>query len=107
MKTRLLSRISFGALAGLVGIVGLALPAPAFGGEDEPAITVQVANYSQASPAVLAAAEREAGRILGLAGVRASWLECSVKPSTVTPRTYAGKHFGLPTSGCAYSPHPF
>jgi hypothetical protein len=72
MKTRFLSGINLAVLAGLVGIVGLALPALAFGGEDEPVITVQVANYSQASPAVLAAAEREAGRILGLAGLRAS-----------------------------------
>jgi hypothetical protein len=86
MKTGFLSGISFAVLAGLVGIVGLALPAPAFGGEDEPVITAQVANYSQASPAVLAAAEREAGRILGLAGLRASWLECSVKPSTAAPQ---------------------
>ena len=87
MKTSLLSGISFGVLAGLVGIAGLVLPAAAFGGEDEPpTITVLVANYSQASPAILAAAEREAGRILGQAGLRASWLECSVGPSTVTPQ---------------------
>ncbi len=87
MKTRLLGGITFGVLTGLVGIVGMALPAPAFGGEDEPpTITVLVANYSQASPAILAAAEREAGRILGQAGLRASWLECSVGPSTVTPQ---------------------
>ena len=51
-----------------------------------PTITVQVSNYSQASPAILAAAEREAGRILGQAGLRASWLECSVAPSTLAPK---------------------
>jgi hypothetical protein len=82
MKTRILCGISFGALAGLVGIVGMALPAPAFGEDEPPAITVLVANYSQASPAILVAAEREAGRILGRAGLRASWLECSVGPSS-------------------------
>ena len=49
-----------------------------------PTITVLVANYSQASPAILAAAEREAGRILGQAGLRASWIECSVGPSTIS-----------------------
>ncbi|MGA9811808.1 MAG: hypothetical protein WBQ64_03465 [Terriglobales bacterium] len=87
MKTRLLGGISFGVLTGLVGIVGMALPAPTFARENEqPTVTVLVANYSQASPAILAAAEREAGRILGRAGLRASWLECSVRPSTVTPQ---------------------
>lgn len=87
MKTGPFSGASFGVMAALVGIMGLASAEPALGLEDEPpAITVLVANYSQASPAILAAAEREAGRILGQAGLRASWLECSVGPSTVTPQ---------------------
>ena len=47
-----------------------------------PTITVQIYNYSQASPAILAGAEREAGRILGKAGLQAVWLECPVGPST-------------------------
>ncbi len=84
MKTRPLSGGNFGVMAALVGIVmGLALPVTALAGEDEPPmIRVLVANYSQASPTIVAAAEREAGRILGQAGVRTSWLECSVGPST-------------------------
>jgi hypothetical protein len=82
MKARILCGISFWVAAGLVGMMGLALPQPSFAGEDErPTITVMVANYSQASPAILAAAEREAGRILGQAGLRVSWLGCSVGPS--------------------------
>ena len=85
MKTGPFSGASFGVTAALVGIMGLASAEPALGLDDEPpAITVLVANYSQASPAILAAAEREAGRILGQAGLRASWLECSVVPSTVS-----------------------
>ena len=85
MKTRILSGASFGVMAAWVGIMGLASAEPALGVVDEPpAITVLVANYSQASPAVLAAAGREAGRILGQAGLRTSWLECSVGPSGVS-----------------------
>jgi hypothetical protein len=62
-----LSGLSFVVAVGLTGIVGLAFPETAFAGESDssPTITVLVANYSQASPAILAAAEREAGRILG------------------------------------------
>ena len=85
MKARLLSGASFGVMAALTGIMGLASAGPALGVEDEPsAITILVVNYSQASPAVLASAEREAGRILGQSGLRASWLVCSVGPSTVS-----------------------
>jgi hypothetical protein len=54
-------------------------------------ITVLVNNYSQASPAVLAGAEREAGRILGEAGLRTVWLECPGGPSTASPRGPCGK----------------
>jgi len=44
--------------------------------EPRPTITVLVYNYAQASTATLAGAEREAGRILGEAGVRSVWLVC-------------------------------
>jgi hypothetical protein len=40
-----------------------------------------------ASPAILAGAEREAGRILGRAGLQAVWLACPVGPSTPGPQT--------------------
>ena len=42
--------------------------------------------FSQASPAIMARAEREAGRILGKAGMQAVWLECPVGPSTEAPQ---------------------
>jgi len=85
MKTRLLAGASFGFMAAMIGAMGFASSETALASQDgPPAITVLVANYSQASPAILAAAEREAGRILGQAGLRASWLECSVVPSTVS-----------------------
>jgi hypothetical protein len=84
---RQLSGVSF-VLAGLVGITGFALPGTAFAGENDysPTITVLVHNYSQASPAILAGAEREAGRIMGEAGLRAVWLECPTGPSTADPQ---------------------
>jgi len=80
---RLLFGVSFG-IVGLVGITGFALPETAFAGESDysPRITVLVDNYSQASPAILGGAEREAGRIMGKAGLRAVWLECPMGPST-------------------------
>ena len=52
-------------------------------------------------PPSLAAAEREAERILGQAGLRASWLECSVGPSTVSTQDPCQKAPGLTASGCA------
>ena len=40
-------------------------------------------NYTQASPAPLAGAEREAGRILGKAGLQTVWLDCPAGQSSV------------------------
>lgn len=84
----LLSWLSFGAVVSLVGIIGFKFPETALAGVAAPflTVTVQVDNYSQASPAVLAAAEQEAGRILGEAGLRAVWLECPMVPSTAEPQ---------------------
>ena len=75
MKTQRLAKVRFVALLGLVGIVGLAFPGMAFPDENDasPTITVQIYNYSQASPTVLVGAEREAGRIL-----RRGWLAGSL-----------------------------
>jgi hypothetical protein len=84
MKTQPLAKVRFVALLGLVGTAGLAFPGMAFSAENyaSPTITVQIYNYSLASPTVLVGAEREAGRILRMAGLRAVWLECPVGPFT-------------------------
>ena len=84
---RLSSRVMVAAV-GLIGIVGFASAETGFAGENDPSstITVQIYNYSQASPALLAGAEREAGRILGMAGLRAVWLECPLGRSTTGPQ---------------------
>jgi hypothetical protein len=76
------------AAAGLAAILGFTLSGTTFAAESDrsPTITVQVYNYSQASPALLSRAEREAGRILGEAGLRAVWLECLVGPASIAPK---------------------
>jgi len=68
-------------IAGLVAIIGFVFPATGFAGKSDPAkgyavIKILVYNITQAPGATLAGAEREAGRILLKAGVRASWFEC-------------------------------
>jgi hypothetical protein len=84
MNTRLLSGISLVVAVGVIGITGLAFPEIVFANENAPSptITVRIYNYSQAAPATLSKAEREADRILGEAGLRAVWLECKVDWST-------------------------
>jgi hypothetical protein len=83
MRTRLLPGIRFVIAVGLIGITGLAFPEIAFASKNDPSptITVQLYNYSQAAPAPLSKAEREADRILSAAGLRVVWLECPVQPS--------------------------
>ena len=88
MKTQRLAKLRFVVLLELVGIAGLAFPDMAFPDENgaSPTITVQIYNYSLASPTLLAGAEREAGRILRTAGLWAVWLECPVGPFTPRPQ---------------------
>lgn len=93
MKTQRLAKVRFVALLGLVGIAGLAFPGMAFPAENDasPTITVQIYNYSLASPTMLVGAEREAGRILRMAGLRAVWLECPVGRFTSGPQGHCEK----------------
>ena len=79
--SRLSRRMSFSLVA--LNLVW-AFPKLAFAGE--PTATVLVYNYARTSPAILAAAEREAGRILNAAGVRLTWVECPMRSSTAGPK---------------------
>src|SRR4029077_2465905 len=45
--------------------------------DPNPTIRVRVVDYTSASPAILAQAEHEAGRILSKAGLRTIWVDCS------------------------------
>ena len=58
------------------------MPKPAFGAEPAATTTVLVYNHARVSLAILAAAEREAGRILDAAGVRIIWVECPMGSTT-------------------------
>ena len=74
-------------LVGLLSVAGAAFPVVVFANTPDPvpAIRVHVDNYSQASPTTLSGAEREAGRILGEAGLRIVWLNCLVGSSPSVP----------------------
>ena len=66
-----------GFLYGALVLVGLILPATAFGSaEPENTLTVLVYSYSGASPATLRSAEREADKILNAAGASIEWVNC-------------------------------
>jgi len=70
------------------GMIALAFPETAFGGETGPApkVTILIYNYAQVTRAVLTGAEREAGRIFADAGISILWFECPAVPSTAGPQ---------------------
>lgn len=70
-----------------------AMPKPAFGAEPAATTTVLVYNHARVSPAILAAAEREAGRILDAAGVRIIWVECPMGSTTARQSWFEGGGF--------------
>jgi len=78
-------RVSLGVVVGLVAVMRFAFPETVFAraADAKPAIRILVDNYSQTSRATLARAEREAGRILGEAGVIVVWLDCPLEHSAV------------------------
>jgi hypothetical protein len=81
-------RLSIRALVILVGAINFAFPEAIFASvaDSSPTIRVRVNNYTQASPTILVGAEREAGRILGEAGLKTVWLECPPGQSVVIPQ---------------------
>jgi hypothetical protein len=83
VQTRLGRRIA----AALICILGLAIAHAVHASPEEPAptIRVRVANYTRATPATVAQAEREAARILSEAGLQTTWLDCPLRPATVVP----------------------
>jgi hypothetical protein len=60
------------------GAYAQSLPQSCAKANPSPTITIIVYNQAQAPDAILVEAEREAARILSQAGVRISWLDCSV-----------------------------
>ena len=80
--------LSAGLAVSVAGMIALAFPEPASAGEAGPApnVTILIYNYAQATHAVLAGAEREAGRIFAEAGVRTLWFECPAVQSSADPQ---------------------
>ncbi|HEX8879674.1 MAG TPA: hypothetical protein VF749_06575 [Candidatus Acidoferrum sp.] len=74
---RVLLRLSFS-----LGALPLVWAFPKLALAGEPTATVLVYNHANVARSILAAAEREAGRILDGAGVRIIWLECPVAPTS-------------------------
>ena len=74
---RVLARLSL-VVAALGFVVGFARPALA-GPKQATTILVLVYNYAEVPHAILTAAEREAFRIFGAAGVRVLWVDCLEK----------------------------
>lgn len=73
--------LGLGMVVSLVGAINLVSSDAVFASvaEPSPMLRVRVNNYTQASPSIVAKAEREAGRILGEAGLRMVWLDCPME----------------------------
>jgi hypothetical protein len=80
-------RQGFALVAAMVCLMGLSFLQNGLARQPEPSLTftVGIYDYAHASPATLAGAEREAGRILGVAGVQVAWRECG----TTEPDSYS------------------
>ena len=50
-----------------------------------PTTRVRVTNYTEATPATVSKAEREAGRLLGEAGLNVVWIDCQLKETAANP----------------------
>ena len=78
-------RRSFRLAAGLLVVLGFACAdvSSARAADPSPTIRVRVTNYTEATPATVSKAEREAGRLLGEAGLNVAWIDCPVGQSAV------------------------
>ena len=82
-------RLCIGIVAVLLGVTEFALAnaASAAGqARSNTILRVRVLNYTQATPATMAQAEREAARILGETGVKTVWLDCPLIQAIVVPQ---------------------
>ena len=89
LRGQRLNRLSIGLVgaSALVAVVGFCFAETAYSAPTAPdvTITVRVYNFTEALPAVLAGAEREAGQVLAKAGLSVIWSECwPVLPTNVS-----------------------
>ncbi|HXR32746.1 MAG TPA: hypothetical protein VN830_03505 [Verrucomicrobiae bacterium] len=73
--------------AGLLVVLGIACAdTPSVRAADpSPTIRVRVTNYTEATAATVSKAEREAGRLLGEAGLNVVWIDCQLKQTAANP----------------------
>lgn len=81
-------RLRLAIVVSLVGVINLVSSDAVFAkvADPSPMIRVRVNNYTQASALIVARSEREAGRILGEAGLQTVWLDCPVGRSIAVPQ---------------------
>ena len=81
-------RLRLRIAAVLLGVMGFVFSDTAYASpaEPNPTMRVRVLNYTQATPATVAQAEREAARILGEAGLKTVWLDCPLVEAKVVPQ---------------------
>jgi len=74
-------RLGFRIVVSLVGAINAVSSDAVFANvaDPSPMLRVRVNNYTQASPLIVAKAEREAGRILGEAGLQTVWIDCPME----------------------------
>jgi hypothetical protein len=97
-RRRTLAGLNLALAAFFVGV--LAFPTSIFATKESTVnIPVLVYNHAGAAPEILAGAEREAGRILNQAGVRAVWFDCSGKPASVAEESICRSGWGYQNIG--------
>jgi len=76
-------RLSLRLAAGLLAVLGFtcAESSSARAADPRPTIRVRATNYTEATAATVSKAEREAGRLLGEAGLNVVWIDCPVGQS--------------------------
>ena len=94
-KRQQLNRLRLGlvGVSALMALVSLPVEstASATTAAEDIAITIRVYDYAQASPTILALAEREAGRIFGEAGLKVVWLDCAPQHTLSVPQDLCQK----------------
>ena len=80
-------RVSLRIAVDFLAVMGLnyAGNSPTQAADSMPTIRVRVLNFTKATPQTITSAEREAGRILGDAGLNVVWLNCPLGQTTVNP----------------------
>lgn len=94
--TRHLTGLTLALAAFSAGV--LTFPASIFA-KQEPAVSIPILvyNYAEVAPGILAGAEHEADRILNKAGLRAVWIDCSVKPGELDEKSVCRSGLGYQT----------